>query len=59
MTVEEMPKDRLLETLLALRKAARDRDSFAHLPMYGKHFVRGILERRRLLRRIDAPPTNG
>jgi hypothetical protein len=57
MTVEEMPLDRLKETLLALRRAARlqpdGRRSFAHDKIYRAAFVHGILLRRNLIRKLE------
>lgn len=54
MSLEDMAIERLRETLLALRKAARlqagGRGSYAHLKEYRAAFVRGIIERRVLLR---------
>lgn len=45
------PADMLRRQLLANRKAARDRRSFAHLMPYRPHFVRDILALRAELRR--------
>ena len=53
-----MPMDRLQETLLALRKFARQQPNgtytFAHNSTYRAAFVRGILLRRKLIRELQA-----
>ncbi len=51
-------RERLEETLLALRRAARRRGHFAPLALYRPAFTKGMLERRAALRAISSAGIN-